>query len=262
MNPAFDPALLSRIEDAGINASAPPQQRWLDGWLVRFSPGKAKRARCINAVALGRLPVENKLALCEPLYAAAGLPLYVRITPFSQPRKLDAQLAALGMERQDDTRVMVADGSDELTATPLPRAHRLERLGHHAFAELVGSLRGSTLAERQAHAVRLTQSPVPFQGYALVNRDGIAVSCGQVAVEAEIIGLYDIYTADAHRGQGLARALCREILRLGREAGATSGYLQVEAENQAARRVYRSLGFHDAYAYHYRTPARPAGAPA
>ena len=48
-----DPDLLSRIEDAGLNASAPPQQRWLDGWLLRFSPGKAKRARCVNAVAAG-----------------------------------------------------------------------------------------------------------------------------------------------------------------------------------------------------------------
>jgi len=45
--------LLSRVEDAGLNASAPPQQRWIDGWLVRFSPGKAKRARCVNAVAPG-----------------------------------------------------------------------------------------------------------------------------------------------------------------------------------------------------------------
>ncbi len=51
LNPAFDATLLSRVEDAGLNASAPPQQRWIDGWLLRFSPGKAKRARCINAVA-------------------------------------------------------------------------------------------------------------------------------------------------------------------------------------------------------------------
>jgi hypothetical protein len=55
--------LLSRIEDAGINASAPPQQRWLDGWLLRFSPGKAKRARCVQAVADGRLPLAERLRL-------------------------------------------------------------------------------------------------------------------------------------------------------------------------------------------------------
>jgi hypothetical protein len=83
--PAFHPDLLSRIEDAGLNASAPPQQRWLDGWLLRFSPGKAKRARCINAVAAGRLPAREKLALAEAVYAEAALPLIVRITPFTLP---------------------------------------------------------------------------------------------------------------------------------------------------------------------------------
>ena len=53
----FDEALLARIEDAGINASAPREQRWVDGWLLRLSPGKAKRARCIQAVAPGRLEI-------------------------------------------------------------------------------------------------------------------------------------------------------------------------------------------------------------
>ena len=53
LNPVFATDLLSRVEDAGLNASAPVEQRWLDGWLVRFCPGKAKRARCVNAVAQG-----------------------------------------------------------------------------------------------------------------------------------------------------------------------------------------------------------------
>ena len=92
-------ALLSRIEDAGLNASAPPQQRWLDGWLLRFSPGKAKRARCINAVAPGRLPVADKLALCaQPLRrrrAAADRAHHA----LHAARGLDALLDALGCAR-------------------------------------------------------------------------------------------------------------------------------------------------------------------
>ena len=51
--------LARRIEDAGLNASAPPQQAFVDGWLLRLSPGKAKRARCINALQRGRLPLEH-----------------------------------------------------------------------------------------------------------------------------------------------------------------------------------------------------------
>ena len=83
LNPAFDPLLLQRVEDAGLNASAPPQQLWLDGWLVRFSPGKAKRARCINAVAAGVRPVAHKLREAEAVLGAAQLPMVLRITPFS-----------------------------------------------------------------------------------------------------------------------------------------------------------------------------------
>ena len=98
MNPAFASGLLGQVEDAGINASAPREQLWVDGWLVRFSPGKAKRARCVQAVASGRMSLDERLARCLAIYAGAGLRPYFRITPFSQPVGLDAQLAARGME--------------------------------------------------------------------------------------------------------------------------------------------------------------------
>lgn len=83
-------AELARIEDAGLNASAPREQRLLDGWLLRFSAGKAKRARCINAICAGRMPLADKLVRCEAAYAAAALPMIFRVTPFSQPPDLDA----------------------------------------------------------------------------------------------------------------------------------------------------------------------------
>jgi ribosomal protein S18 acetylase RimI-like enzyme len=225
-----DAALLSRIEDAGLNASAPPQQRWLDGWLLRFSPGKAKRARCINAVAPGRQPPERKLELAREAYAQAGLPLIVRITPFAQPEGLDALLASTGMHMLDDTRVMVRPGLDGLGEAGLPRGTSMHRVAHEPFAHAVGGLRGSALAQRQAHAQRL---------------------------ENELAGLYDVFTAPEARGQGLAQALCRSLLALARQRGARVGYLQVEGDNDPARSAYRRLGFADAYAYHYRT-ADPA----
>ena len=110
----FDDDWLVRIEDAGINASAPREQRWVDGWLVRLAPGKAKRARSIQPVAPGRLGVDEKLARCLPLFAAAGLPPIVRITPFAQPVRLDEHLAALGMERFDDSLVMALSSLDTI----------------------------------------------------------------------------------------------------------------------------------------------------
>ena len=252
---AFNPLLLSRAEDAGLNASAPPQQRWLDGWLIRFSPGKAKRARCVNAVAAGRLPLEQKLALAQATFAEAQLPMVVRITPFSQPHDLDQQLEARQWPRIDDTRVMLCASLDALADEPLPTDLVWQRLGHSAFAQAVGQLRGSALAQRQAHAQRLELSPVPFNALAIRREaDGALLACGQFAREAELVGLYDVYTAEDARGRGLSRLLCERLLALAATEGAEIAYLQVESDNEAARRVYQRLGFADAYSYHYREP--------
>ncbi len=252
LNPRFDADLLSRVEDAGLNASAPPQQRWLDGWLLRFSAGKAKRARCVNAVAAGRLPLDTKLGLCEQVFADAGLPLIVRITPMTVPAELDAALEARGLHRFDDTRVMALADTASISAPRLPGNVSLHAIGLEPFAQRVGALRGSPLAQRQAHGQRLANAPVPFFAYELLV-DGQLASCGQFAIEADVVGLYDIYTAAAARGRGHGRLLCAHLLALARERGARHAYLQVEGDNAPARAIYHRLGFEDAYAYHYRT---------
>jgi GNAT superfamily N-acetyltransferase len=83
--------------------------------------------------------------------------------------------------------------------------------------------------------------------------DGTVVACGQFAIERDVVGLYDIYTAANHRGRGYATQLCAHVLDQARLRGARHAYLQVEADNLPARAVYARLGFADAYAYHYRT---------
>lgn len=261
LNPAFDAELLQRVEDAGLNASAPPQQLWLDGWLLRFSAGKAKRARCINAVAAGTRPLAHKLRDAQAVFTSAQLPMVLRITPFTQPAGLDADLAACGYAAIDDTRVMVAPTLDATPPPVLPKEPKgpkgpgltFEPLGHAAMAQAIGTLRGSPLAQRQAHAERLANAPVPFTALALRRQaDGAIVACGQSAREADLVGLYDVFVDPSLRGRGLGRALCARLLADARAAGAASAYLQVEADNASARAAYAKLGFADGYGYHYR----------
>ena len=252
----MDEALLSRIEDASLNASAAPQQWWMDGWIVRASPGKAKRSRCINAVAAGRLSLDQRLLQAQAVYREAGLPMFMRITRFSQPLTLDADLAARGWTRLDDTRVLVCTPGAAFSRhepAPLPSGTRWTELDTTAYAEAVGSLRGSPPEQRLAQAERLQHSPVRYRGYAIQRlADQAVLACGQFAREGDRVGLYDVYTLESERGQGLATAVCQRLLSLSIDDGVTAAYLQVEADNAPAWRIYSRLGFSEAYAYHYR----------
>lgn len=244
--------LPSRVEDASLNASAPPEQRWLDGWLLRFNPGKAKRARCINAVAEGRLPLDERLALAQAAFDEHRLPLHVRITPFTRPADLDAILAARGWRRFDDTHVMLR--RDLPPPRPAQPGVEPQPVPLSAFAEVVGELRGTPADQRAAHARRLLSAPVPHQPFVL-REGGVTLACGQMAREGDLVGLYDIFTASHARGRGLARALCAWMLDHAVAQGARHAYLQVESGNAPARALYQRLGFADAYTYHYRTRA-------
>lgn len=252
----FSESLLSRVEDASLNASAPPQQFWLDGWLLRTNPGKAKRARCINALAEGRLPLAERLEQALPYYRAAGLPMLLRITPFTQPPALDQMLAELGWTVLDDTRVWVCTRlpGPAPAARPAPPGLHWQRLDAAALAAAVGGLRGTPPAQQAAHAQRLQAQPVPCQGLALLDEAGTVLACGQATREGRIAGLYDVHTASTHRRRGFAKLLCERLLSLESSAGVEVAYLQVEADNAAAQAVYSQLGFEEGYRYHYRQP--------
>lgn len=255
-------ALLSRIEDASLNASAPPEQRWLDGWLLRLSPGQAKRARSVQAVAEGRMPLGERLAEAALAFRAAALPLLFRLTPFSRPPGLDAELAARGWRAHDHTRVMVQGLADAATRSRADSAEvSFEPAGAGDFAEAIGALRGSPAAQVAAHRDRLARAPVPFHAVLARRReDGAVVGAGQIAIESAIVGLFDVHVATSHRRRGLATAMCERLLSDARSRSATVAYLQVDAGNTAARAVYHRLGFADAYSYHYRAaPAAHGG---
>jgi ribosomal protein S18 acetylase RimI-like enzyme len=255
---ARDP-LLRRVEEAGLNAAQPREQLLVDGWLLRFSPGKARRARSVQAIAAGNLPLGDKLALCRRWYERFGLPLLIRVTPFSQPASLDDRLADAGFIGYDETRVMtcslVGDALDGLAAADHGLAVR--EVGVPEFAYAVGRLRGSPPAQIDAHLRRVLDGPLLASTVRLIGFDGGNVPrvAGQVVVEGDLAGLYDIVTDPAERGRGHAGAVSRRLLGAAVAIGAGTAYLQVGTGNAPARRVYSKLGFVDRYAYWYRRPA-------
>lgn len=242
-----------RVEEIGLNNLQSRRQLLYDGWLVFLSPGRAKRARSVNAFYGSTLPLPDKVGRCETLYARAGLPALFRITPFVQPAGLDEALAGRGYVEFDRTLVMGAP-----LASPPARPHRAEveltAPLPDAFVEIVGAMRGSPPSQRAAHLERIAQSPHDIRPL-VAWRDGRPVASGVLSVEDDVAGLFDVVTEPAHRGQGIGTEVVATLLARAWERGARTAFLQVTEDNAPAISIYRRFGFGTLYRYHYR--ARP-----
>jgi predicted GNAT family acetyltransferase len=242
---------LARIEDAGLTASQPREQAVYDGWLLRYANGKAKRARSVNLIGSGSRPLDEKLAYCAQFYARHALPLLLRLTPFSQPAGIDAELARLGFEAAEDTRVMVAP----LDAQPAvaPAEVQLAALDRAEFGAALAALHGLDDERAAVERSRFAHAVGDAIHLAALD-DGRIVACGSAVIDGDLVGVFGMVTAPEHRGRGLASRLLAALLERARARGCTTAYLQVEAGNAPARHAYSKFGFGDRYAYWYRRP--------
>ena len=245
-----------RIEEAGLNALQTQRQLFYDGWLLRVSPGSAKRARSVNAHFGSSLPLAQKIAHCENVYARHGLPILFRMTPFDHPPDLETKLEARGYEAFGETLVqMVAlDRPPELPDADC--ACELDVPDAAGFVDAVGDLRGSTGPQREAHLERLANSVLSTR-HAVVRVAGRVVCAAQIAIDGELAGVFDVISAPDSRGKGYATLACASLLSWAWQHGAQSAYLQVSADNAPAVALYRKFAFATVYTYHYR--GRPGG---
>ncbi len=242
-----------RLEEAGLNAVQTQHQLFYDGWVLRLSPGKAKRARSVNAHFGSTLPLDRKLAYCEAAYRANDLPLLFRITPFVHPEALDLALDERGYVAFDRTLVQLAalPRPPEVAAARGRTTLEIECPPVAAFVAAVGAMRRSPPLQQEAHLERLAHTPLAVHAV-LALQDGEPVGAGQVALDDGLAGVFDVVTAEPARGRGVATRVVERLLGWAWEHGAAHAYLQVDAGNAAALGVYRPFGFATIYEYNYR----------
>jgi hypothetical protein len=218
---------------------APREQRWS----TAGCPPLARRpsARCIQAVA-PRLDIDAK-ACPVPLSPRRGC-IRTCASRRSAAGGLDRHSpTAAGASRRhashgpailDASGHRIDAGASVRLKRPSPKLRRLGR-----------SARGSSASEERARrAHRRRRSPTPFRGD---ERGGVAAGPGPSSRARSPASTTSHRRIRAGRGRERPPAPARL-----RRAGAP-GYLQVDAGNDVARRIYRRLGF-VAATYHYRTP--------
>jgi len=241
----------ARIEEAGLNALQTRRQLFYDGWLLRLAPGKARRARSVNAHFGSTLPLPVKIAHCEELYARHGLPALFRITPFVQPPELDGALAARGYAAFETTLVQALALAAAPERRALPAGVALTEADVGTFVDAVGDLRGSPPPQRAAHGEWLEDSLLCRRFVILHAGDRVACA-GQIAMDGDLAGVFDVVTAEDARGRGHATLACADLLAWAWRQGVRTAYLQVGADNVPAIALYRRFGFATVYTYHYR----------
>lgn len=241
-----DLATVRALEERAFNAWPSLQTVLADGWVMRFAAGYTKRANSVNAWAPG-CDIAAILAVAAPLYARAGLPLIVRLTPLTGPTA-DAELGAKGFCAIDETLVMTAPLSGPSATDPdVVIAARPDAAWSSGFA----AANAVPAPHRATHDAMLAAIRWPA-AFARLERDARTIAWGLGVAERGMIGLFDIVTAREARRAGAARQLVGGLLAWGRTQQATTAYLQVVATNAPAIALYRRFGFTEAYRYHYR----------
>ncbi len=83
---------------------------------------------------------------------------------------------------------------------------------------------------------------------------GVPLAVALAITDNDLAGILDVAVVPAARRRGMARDLVTTALRHTMHRGARTGWLQVEADNEAGLSLYRKLGFREAYRYVYRAP--------
>lgn len=222
----------------------------VDGWWLRSDDeGVVNRANSVWAGASGVLPVQDKVRVAEAWYVARGRRPRFQLSPASLPARLSDVLAARGYRFEGSVVVSVVDlgpphaAFDDvlLTETATPEW----RVAHAATVPA-----GEVGARHRLAAA----APGPKR-YATI--DGSA--CGLAVVDDELVGLFNVATVPGERRSGRATRITGALLAWAAAQGVTRAYLQVAVANGAARALYASLGFRDAYTYVYAVAPTGAG---
>jgi len=231
-----------------------------DGWILRFAGGYSGRANSVQTYSASSLPVAEKVAYCEAMYAQRQIPIIFKLTTATQPPDLDPFLREHGYTLRNTTSVQLLNIAD--TSAVLDDSFRVY------IGNAENGIFLPDIASWMEHAQRIKQfspqdeiSHRTIQSY-LTLPSGYGVvhdPTGQVVAvgicvydpQTKLCGIFDIGVHPDYRRAGYGRSITTNLIAWGKSQGAETAYLQVDMSNTNALPLYVSLGFVEFYQYWY-----------
>jgi len=254
MSLAVEPFLptVRRFEAAAFRAWPAASLHYDGAWLIRLTRGHpAKRLNSVNALDPGDCDnIGPRIEKAATRFGQYERPLTFRISPLAGlpiTRHLDDQL----WSRFDESLVMTLplDGIDfETVMSQIPLRDMARFI---SAAMTVNDFEPSV----RPGLTQLVSSIEPETGLFLLEEADKPVASAICVHDGELAGLFQVASTFGQRGKGYGRRVVLSAIKWARMRGARIAWLQVEADNDPAIGLYKSIGFREIYRYHYRQPA-------
>jgi ribosomal protein S18 acetylase RimI-like enzyme len=231
-----------------------------DGWILRFAGGYSGRANSVQTYGGSSLPVAEKVAYCEAMYAQRKIPIIFKLTQATQPANLDSFLRENGYTLRNTTSIQLLNIADKPFMMNDQFGVYVGNAENGIFPPDIATwmehaqrIKQFTPSDDVSHRTILSYLALPT-GYGVVHDPKgqvVAVGICVYDPQAKLCGIFDIAVHPEHRRNGYGRIIATSLIAWGQAQGATHVYLQVDMSNTNALPLYASLGFDEVYRYWY-----------
>ncbi|MFC5035582.1 GNAT family N-acetyltransferase [Tianweitania sediminis] len=250
--------LVRRFEAAGFRAWPAADVHYDGTWVIRLTPGHdAKRLNSVNPLDPSDLSnLDDRIRRAGERFAAAGRPLTFRLSPLAGD-KLEAHFDQLGWDLVRPSLVMALDLTSEAAVEEALDQIPLKDLERFIAAAM--AVHGLGPAQRPG-LIDIIRAIEPQVGLFALEAEDHPLASAICVHDKDLAGLFEVATDARVRGRGYGRRVVLSALKWAKGRGARLAWLQVEASNEVAIALYRSIGFEVVYGYHYRRPPGAAAA--
>ncbi|HSH01366.1 MAG TPA: GNAT family N-acetyltransferase [Anaerolineae bacterium] len=221
---------------------------WHNGWVLRWTNGYSKRANSVTPIYKRGADLAKQVAWCEQYYKGLGWNVIFRETPLGDGAEMAAYLEGNGYARFDKSIVPIRELSEKIE---LNQNVVWEDWSTRAvsWVSLAAKFRGDDAGEHEHVALleRIVNERVLAVGY--VDKEPVVIGVG--VRFGQWVSIFEVLVAKDRRREGWGRAITERFMSWGKDRGATHACLQVVRANEAAYKLYETLGFENAYEYIY-----------
>ena len=258
---------IGEIQERAARAVPASVEEHRDGCWLRYSDSEA--TWWAGAVLMHKPrqspALQTSIATAENFYAARGAPARFQVCP-ACPADLDAELSRRRYAVESVVSLQVAI-TQRIAAQPSAPSLHVDISGDlntEWFQAMMMAAPGPDADP--ASEWRLLQRVKAPSAYAMVSISRQAIAVGRAVADTGWVGVFNMASLPHARRRGAASAVLVALADWAIGQGCPDTYLQVEADNTAAVRLYRQAGFEELCTYHYRiqdwetsTTRKPSG---